>query len=225
MLLLLRRGREYVFFQLLILRHAIWEVVTAVISYAVLIILPYGSGRRSGHVRPNDEFDGEGCALPYDAHVRMRRGQEVIRYDVFRDSEPIRARQVQYLSLVGNDGEHAIETGLTIGRDECELRGAEVVPIPYLPGHAGRDDAGFGVEGDVVARDLFGSIVRGRYLVHVRFVPAVGGVVVVRHGGARSVRSGMVCIMVCGLRFAEGMKAKKGAGQEREGRQTPECLE
>ena len=97
--------------------------------------------------------------------------------------------------------EHAIETGLTIGRDECELRGAEVVPIPYLPGHAGRDDAGFGVEGDVVARDLFGSIVRGRYLVHVRFVPAVGGVIVVRHGGARSVRSGMVLwFVVCALR-------------------------
>jgi hypothetical protein len=53
---------------------------------------------------------------------------------------------------------------------------------------------------------LFGSIVRGRYLVHVRFVPAVGGVIVVRHGGARSVRSGMVY----GLWFA-----KKGAGQAR----------
>ena len=159
--------------------------MTAVLSHAVLVILSYGRGRRSGHVRPHDELDGEGHALPNDAHVRMGHGQEVIRYDVLRDFEPVRADQVQYLSLVGNDREHAIEAGLTVGRDERELRRAEVVPIPDLPGLTGRDDARFRVEGYVVARYLFGSIVRGRYLFHVRFVPAVGGVVV-RHGERES---------------------------------------
>ena len=117
----LRRRRDQVLPELLVLLEALGQVDAAVLPHAVLVVRPQRRRRRPRDVPAHHELDRERRALAADRHVRVRNRQHVVRHDVLRLLEPPRGGQVQHLSLERHRAQLAIEARHAIRRDQNHL--------------------------------------------------------------------------------------------------------
>ena len=117
----LRRRRDQVLPELLVLLEALGQVDAAVLAHTVLVVRPQRRRRRARDVPAHHELDRERRALAADRHVRVGDRQHVVRHDVLRLLEPPRRGQVQHLALERHRAQLAVEARHAVRGDQHHL--------------------------------------------------------------------------------------------------------
>ena len=104
--------------QLLVLDEAVGEFESIDDPLAARVGAPDRGAGHTGEVAAHDHLDRDRLALARDGHVRIRRGNEVIRDDVARLLEPERGELVEDRALVGDAAEVDVEGRLAVGGDK-----------------------------------------------------------------------------------------------------------
>ena len=126
--------RNDVLLQLFILLHAFGQSMTTIIPHAVLVLRPdRGAGRSRSCSRARRTPPAGSCICGTDQRVGVRAGNDVIGDDVLCLIKPEqRASAIQYLSLVRDRAEVAVEAALAVSGNQNKASVAGVVRIPDL---------------------------------------------------------------------------------------------